>query len=171
MPVTWLGIEAECYNKTQAKVSWQVAEQINVKDYTVQHSEDGRIFTDACTVVASANNQYSCIVPADINFKNFYRVVEQDADGKKTYSTVVTLQSSSVTTLKIYPNPVKDKLYVNSLSNFTRFEISDVNGRVIKQSNITSNKNYIVVQELKAGVYFLKLIGKEETQKEKFIKY
>ena len=171
LPLTWLGIQAEWFNKLQAKVSWQVAQQINVKDYTVQHSNDGRIFTDACTVLASAANQYNCIASANLDSKNYYRVMEQDADGKKMYSDVVLLNGASLSSLKIYPNPVNDKLYVNGLNDFTKFEITDAGGRLIQQSVITSKTNCIIVQQLKSGVYFLKLIGKEKPQTERFIKY
>ena len=171
LPVKWLGVQAVWQNSTQAKLSWQVAEQQNVKDYTVEQSGDGAHYTNVCTVTASAITSYSCIVPAKSDVKNYYRILQQDIDGKATYSKVVVLQSFTKPSLTVYPNPVKDKLYIDGLTGYRTLEITDANGRVIQKLPVLPGTQYVNASRLGAGVYLLTITGDKETQTIKFIRY
>jgi Secretion system C-terminal sorting domain len=170
LPVKWLGVQAQWQNNIQAKVSWQVAEQQNVKDYTVQYSEDGITYTNVCIVPAAAITSYNCIVTANSAVKNYYRVVEQDADGKKSFSKVVVIQSGTKPLLVIYPNPVKDKLYIDGLANYNALKITDAAGRIMLQQNISPGLKQVDTRLLNAGVYLITVSGDKETQTVKFIK-
>jgi hypothetical protein len=170
LPLTWLGIQAQWQNTYQAKVSWQVAQQLNVKDYTVQHSEDGSVYANVCTVSASNLTNYNCIVPANNNVKNYYRVLETDIDGRSTYSKVVLLQSSTKPALAVYPNPAKDKLYIDGITGYSTLEIADANGRIIQKQNISPALKYINISKLNMGVYLLTVTGDKETHTIKFIR-
>lgn len=170
LPVKWLGIQAQWQNSNHAKVSWQVAEQQDVKEYTVQHSLDGILFNDVCTVTAdSFTMQYNCIVPAS-NGKNYYRVAEVDIDGRKTYSKTVSLQSVSQSMVTVYPNPVKDVLYVSGLQNYFSMQIIDMEGRIVQQQTLLPGAQSINVSGLSKGNYLLKLISNADVQTLKFSK-
>ncbi len=171
LPVKWLGVQAQWQNNTEVKLSWQVAEQLNVKDYAVQHSQDGITYTTICIVTASTITNYNCIVQANNSLKNYYRVMEQDIDGKKGYSKVVLLQPQSITALVIYPNPAKDNLYIDGLINYNTLKITDAGGRVMQQQTISSGLKHIDIRVLHAGVYLLTVSGNKETKTVKFIKY
>lgn len=61
---------------------------------------------------------------------------------------------SSLSNLKIYPNPVSDKLFINSIEDAFSYTVTDINGRIIisRRNNIS---NEIDVSSLKPGMYFL----------------
>ena len=169
LPLNWLGVQAQWQNAAQAKVDWQVAEQQSVKTYTVQHSADGNLFTDACTVPAdSAETAYSCIVDAG-NDKNYYRVVETDYDGLKNYSKVVLLQDARQG-LTMYPNPAKDVLYVQGLGNYKTIQIADANGNILQRQIVVSDKQSIDIHNFTPGIYILTLTGNSESKTVRFIK-
>ena len=169
LPVTWLGVQAQWQNTATAKISWLVTNQINVKDYTVQHSVDGTTFNDACKVNATGTENYYCIVPAGGNNKNYYRVLQKDIDGKISYSKTVPLQTFAEQASSVYPNPVKDKLYISSLNKITAVSITDLHGRIISRPVII-NSNIINVSQLAKGIYFILLFSKDDSQTIKFIK-
>lgn len=171
LPLTWLGIQAQWINGSEAKVSWQVAQEKDVKDYTVQHSEDGSIFTDGCTISSSAANSYSCIAQADKNAKNYYRIMQRDVDGKSTYSKIILIRSSSKLQLITYPNPAKDKLYIDGLppDNYG-IKIIDADGQVVRNQSSSSALKYIDISMLHAGVYILSVKTNVDVQTIKFIK-
>ncbi len=98
------------------------------------------------------------------------RVVEQDLDGKKAFSKVVVLQSGTKSSLVIYPNPAKDKLYIDGLTNYTALKITDAGGRIMLQQNISTRLKHIDTRLLNAGVYLLTVSSDTETQTIKFIK-
>lgn len=168
LPVTWLGIQAQWQNTTQAKVSWQVSEQQNVKEYIVQHSVNGTAYTDVCTVAASTQTQYSCIVAA--NEKNYYRVMELDNDGKKMYSKIVTLQANGQSILTVYPNPARNILYIDGLQNYRSIEVTDMMGRIVLKQTLLSGARSINVGSLSKGSYLLKLKSNAGIETLKFSK-
>jgi len=170
LPLNWLGIQAQWQNTAQANVSWQVAEQANVLSYTVQHSTDGNVFTDACTVTAdAAKDQYNCIVEAGYG-KNYYRVVETDNDGKINYSKTVLLESA-LQGLSIYPNPARDVLYIEGVGNYKICSIADVDGHIVQRQVIISPKQMVNISGLAPGLYILTLTGDGDSKTIRFIKH
>ncbi len=169
LPVTWLGIQAQWKNNTQATINWQVANQVNVKDYTVQKSVDGNIFTNACTIAATAAESYSCTLDANSRSINYYRVLQKDLDGKISYSQTIVVQASTHRLLTVYPNPVADKLYISSTEKITAITITDLQGRLLQQP-LLGNNNYISVSQLTKGIYFIRLSADDKIQTIKFIK-
>ncbi len=170
LPLTWLGVQAQWLNTQHATVSWQIAEQQNVQSYTVQESKDGASFTDICAVMATTANNYSCTVPATATVTHYYRVKERDADGKFTYSKTVVLAPSAKAALALYPNPVKDKLYVTGLTGYNSMQVSDANGQLLQQVMVTGSNSFIDISRLRAGVYLLTIKGDKDTQTMKFVK-
>ena len=171
LPVKWLGVQAQWQNTTQAKVTWQVAEQLNVKNYTVQQSLDGTVFKDVCTIAASPAVNYNCLVPANSNAKNYYRIAAQDIDGKLNYSKVVLLQASVNAAVSLYPNPAKDKLVLDGLpSGYRTMQIMDAGGKIIYRQNVLPGLQNINIKPLAAGIYTLIVIGDKQMQTLSFIK-
>ncbi|WP_299113728.1 T9SS type A sorting domain-containing protein [uncultured Winogradskyella sp.] len=72
------------------------------------------------------------------------------------------------TQFRVYPNPVKDKLYLSGSALEQEYTVSlfDVLGkRVVTQKDV----NYIDVSQLRRGVYFLKIRIDDTTLKKKII--
>jgi len=87
------------------------------------------------------------------------------------YSAINVKEDQS---LKIYPNPVNDKLFIDlpySLnSNKITVNIFDIQGRLIQNGSLNNN-NYINTDKLKKGIYIIKIINdKNQTFHSKFIK-
>ncbi len=89
-------------------------------------------------------------------------------------TTTVGINEMTVTTqeFSIYPNPVKSILTVdnNSGSEFYRYEILNLSGKVILKSNFRGKQNKITTENLKRGLYFLRINTKNETFINKFVK-
>lgn len=79
--------------------------------------------------------------------------------------------TASTNTLKLYPNPAKKELFITdfSIDANTTYTIYDLTG-----SSIVSGKklkeNYININSLKAGIYFLRVTQNGKTSIKKFIK-
>jgi len=60
----------------------------------------------------------------------------------------------------IYPNPVKDELFISTISNFSDFAVTifDIDGKRVLSLNVTNfNTKAIDVQKLTSGIYFILL--------------
>lgn len=88
-------------------------------------------------------------------------------DGAALTNKLITdeqIKSTSLTTgIKVYPNPVKNMLYIQAKGN-TTFYLSDAAGKRILTKQIQKNGN-INVSTLPAGLYFLKNSLTGEVQK------
>jgi hypothetical protein len=72
--------------------------------------------------------------------------------------------------LAIYPNPVKDKLYIrHSDSQLDALEIVDISGRLlVREENFTGKS--IDVSQLEKGIYLLRVTVNGKVSVHKFIK-
>jgi len=78
----------------------------------------------------------------------------------------------SNTSIKIFPNPVKDVLSISSKVNLKSISITDINGRILQSIAIVGNKleNSIDVKHLSKGVYFITVKTENGTITEKILK-
>lgn len=82
-------------------------------------------------------------------------------------ATMIELQNQNEFT--IFPNPVKDKLILNSSLVYNEtFRIIDINGYIMKAGFVKSSE--IEIYDLKAGIYIIQLMKNNEMTKLKFIK-
>jgi hypothetical protein len=70
-------------------------------------------------------------------------------------------QQFSVSAFKVYPNPVKNLLNIQSKEVPNKIEIFDTNGRLLQSATIISNQ--VDVSSLSSGTYFVKIYSKENS--------
>ncbi|MEI8053719.1 MAG: Ig-like domain-containing protein [Bacteroidota bacterium] len=122
VPVTFVDIKAE-KQKDAVKVSWKVENEINIRNYTVERSANGRNFTEMGTVPATGSSLYSLLDNSPLNGDNFYRVKSIGASGEIKYSKIVKISFQLVSSITIYPNPIlSDKVAHVSFRNLPQGE-------------------------------------------------
>ena len=106
----------------------------------------------------TSNNQYfteAVTFPiASVQFNYEYQMLEKNS----TVSQDNTLSTTDFKTdeFSIYPNPVKDELFVSGLKKEADYEIFTAEGRLVKKGK--SDKK-IQVSLLQKGVYFIKILN------------
>lgn len=68
----------------------------------------------------------------------------------------------------IYPNPAKDNIHTDHLSDAEKYRIIDASGRLIKEGKISNEM--INISTLQKGNYILQIVAKDQIQNFKFIK-
>ncbi len=174
LPVSISSVTAQKTNNG-IRVSWTAEQEINTGFYTVEHSVDGNHFAALGNIAASSNaaaaaHTYTYIDNSILTGKQFYRIVEVDLDGKKTYSRVATITIDNKKAFDISPNPVADfiTLPVNQFTGST-YLLNSINGMKIATGIIQGSK--IGVASLVHGTYILTVIQQSgEVQSVRFIK-
>lgn len=97
-------------------------------------------------------------------FDDFETIIEDDSS-----LSVNTHQSTRESQYSFYPNPTRDYVYVQGgkEKNYT-VSLYDIRGKLIR--NYKKNSNKIDVRQLKAGIYFLRLMNKNKKHYFSFIK-
>lgn len=92
---------------------------------------------------------------------------------KTTNGGLVGLDNSDIITkeLKLYPNPSKDKITIeSSLTGNRCLSIMNVNSQIVIGRRITNQKTQIDISDLPAGIYFVKLQNENTVDVVKIIK-
>ena len=113
--------------------------------------------------VVSEEAEYTFVVENDRNLvANFEKIEQPEEPGEG----VEELSSS----FNIYPNPVIDKLYIETLTQTLTIKIYDVYGR-LQQSMVNGQQSTVIdVANLNSGIYFVKVVTSEGEAVKRFIK-
>ena len=71
---------------------------------------------------------------------------------------------------RLYPNPTKDFLFLDSETNITKYSIYNTNGQIIKGQDFQISCEEINVTDLSPGIYYIKISSEEKTEVLKWIK-
>ena len=132
-------------------------------------------YGETATLVVIPNENYTFI-----NWTENGNVVSTDI----TYSFTVTEDHSIVANLQyfdgvdengantfvIYPNPVSDKLMIESQEAVRRCDIYTVSGSLVLSEDENSNSFAVEVGDLRAGTYIIRLTTGDKVQTKQFIK-
>ncbi len=92
------------------------------------------------------------------------------ASNTDTLLNNVTFAEDSLVTINLYPNPVNDILNINSKYTLNNISISDINGRVVRNTSLNGTEAQINIADLASGVYLLKVVTSDGTVTKKVIK-
>ncbi len=171
-------------NNTNAQLTWQTANEVNISHFNIQRSSNGVAFTtiDKTTAAdtSNASQQYSYTDKDAFTGANvwYYRLEMVDKDGAKTYSSTLKLQKKlDNLQLSIYPNPVSNKLSLQINSDKKKdvqIEIAALDGKIISTKKISTGASSgsfeINVGNLSKGSYFLRYKTADEQGVVKFEK-
>src|SRR6218665_2837011 len=144
---------------------WQTHSEQNNRGFVIQHSSDGINFSNIGWVDGKNNSfvtQYNFIDEQPVKGKNYYRLEQQDFDNKKTYSPVKMVAFEKLISVNVYPNPVADILTVqNDENNKVVLQITDMQGKLVKQIILPSGKTMVDLHTIPSGSYRYSLQSSE----------
>ncbi len=169
LPVDFLSFDA---TKTPGGVdlTWSVAQQQNCKGYHVSRSTNGITWTRIGFVTAqspASTNTYAFTDATPADGDNYYRIEEEDLDGRLTYSIIRKVNTGNRHfTVTAYPIPTHDVVWMNiETSQYEKavVKIVDMQGKVLRIQEVSlqtgPNKVGSDIRNLSAGVYFLEITG------------
>jgi hypothetical protein len=171
LPVHLFYFAAEKENN-HIKLEWKTENEINFSRFEIEKSTDGSDYNRIKTVPAINNpgtSNYSAI-DESAQGNIYYRLKMIDVDGSFTYSKVVRINPGKKYTVIIYPNPASDKIFVQNMNKYNTGQIADVAGKIVQQFAILQGDEQVTINQLKNGIYYLRLISKEDVQTVRFIK-
>ena len=165
LPLSWGSFNTQCINNS-TKISWQTFHESNTRSFTVQHTNDGTNWNDLTTLPAAGNSSstlyYTYTHLQSNSNTNYYRIIEQDIDGRKTYSPVLKNDCGGKEIFFVYPNPAHNNLWVSLQTEkrgMVTLQMFDSKGALVRQQteNIQSGNNLLGIQlnNLASGIYSL----------------
>ncbi len=170
LPVKLLRFNGNRKNETTDILIWEVVEEIGMKDYEVQISENGFDFKTTGIVAISNNSSnnktYDFTNKGVLNTINFYRLKMVNMDGSFAFSNILKLSNKqkNINTLDVMPNPATSNVFIH-INSFNAhpsiIEILNPLGQRIWKKSIQIIKGIntlpIDVSNLPRGIFFLKV--------------
>ncbi len=171
LPVTWISFDVTLKNNDNAELGWEVNE-INNKGFYVQHSKDGTNWDDITFIQSMSDGKVDRVhtyTYTQYNIgagKHYYRIKQQDIDGKESYSTIKVLNvNSREASVSIWPNPARDNISIQNDGTegnvFNKARLFDQTGKLIIEKALVPGINFMNMISLNSGMYILQLSGTE----------
>lgn len=155
------------------EISWSTASEFNNARFLIEHSGGDAVFVSIGEVKGAGTTaepkEYSFTDRVPLHGANYYRLRQEDYDGKFEYSPVISVQGPKSLTkaMKISPNPVFGRQIRMELTGHTaplRLELIDAGGRRIPLvfDMMEQAADVELPGNLTAGVYYLSAVFAEE---------
>ena len=176
LPLTFLSFNVRLING-DAQLVWTTADEINVKNFEVQKSYDGAVFSTIGLLDARGGTTVNSYEYTDTRLRTgrtYYRIKENDRGSYFLFSSIMSVKLGEEQLLMIYPNPVSDKkLFIDAINvapGTYLVSLLDVEGRKVFTTKRLFSNNVIQVQldqNIASGTYFLTISKGEyiETRK------
>ena len=139
------------------ELTWATSQQVNNAHFEIEHSKDGRLFKEIARIKGEGNttliNHYKYVHLNQIIGNNYYRIKQVDNDGKFSYSNVVFAEYLA-NKFSVYPNPVSNRLMVNSPMHDI-LNIFNELGQKVGNYKIYKGKTEVDMSGFGSGLYLL----------------
>jgi len=148
------------------QLDWSAVNETADRQYEVQRSEDGHLFTTIATMnsngdLSAANYTYNDILPNGAHGNVFYRLQISD-NGKFTWSPVkqVSVETPGKS-LRIYPNPATDHIDIatGTPNGDWQVDILAASGGLVQRAAFLQSNllHFAFGTHLSAGTYFARI--------------
>lgn len=167
LPVTIESFNATPKNNNSVILDWEVAVQINIQSYTLEHSIDGINFIPFKSILANNFSifHYTTIHQNPVEGNNYYRIKIIENNGSSFYSEIRNIKIlNKQKDILVYPLPSNNVLNIESpqslVGKVATIKLFSIDGKLlIKKTTLSLNKIEIVdIKNLKPGVYILNLV-------------
>ena len=172
LPVKLINFTGNYENPGKTLLQWATASEINTLSFTIERSTNGLDYYAIGTENAKGASDYSFI---DDNVTGtsvfYYRLQILDNDGSISYSPIVSIAINGNKDFKVYPNPAKNFINVesNGASNGLII-LTDFAGRTILASKLNGNSlQQISLGNVSKGIYSLSIITANGKQSEAIV--
>jgi hypothetical protein len=178
LPVTLSSFTLNSSDNKAVELNWTTADETDNSGFDVEHSLDakswsklGFVQTKAAEGNSTTDIQYSFLHSSPHLGQNYYRLIQNDFDGKSTPSVIRSINVFSAESVVIYPNPVVDIVRISvkdEIGKVSEMGLTDASGKDIKK--LSAQTTEVNLSGLSSGVYYLYLLTEKGTVYKKLFK-
>jgi len=174
LPVNILSFDAKALNNKTVQLTWNVAAEVDVREYIVERSNDNRNWSAIGSVKASQKSTYGFNDNSPVSGVNYYRLAVKDVNASVAYSDIRTVNFSGKGNMALYPNPANNTLYVSGTDD-KNVVVSIYNevGQIVNtlsSNGETIRTGGIDVSQLLPGAYSIQVKGESGLTTMRFVK-
>ena len=175
LPVQWISFTGSLSSDNTAVLTWQTSNEENNLRYVVEHSSNGSIYSEVGAVSAASQpselNNYRYSVAGLAPGQHYFRIRQVDADGRFSYSRIITLSAGNAARISVYPNPVQGVTTVSAGgSNIQQLFVYSVNGKLMERREPRSGRVELDMSRYRSGIYFIELVTVDGRYRQRVVK-
>lgn len=160
LPVRLLHLSGSIIN-CKAVLVWETTSEESSSHFEIEHSRDGVLFKKVGEVAAAGNSstlkRYDFTVGVDEG-QNWFRLRIVDRDGSFKMSTIILSRNTcSNNGYVIYPNPVKNMVWIKGLQAGQRVVLTNGSGQVVRVWQVASPGSGFDIATLAKGMYSIRI--------------
>ena len=147
------------------ELNWTTEKEENNDYFMIERSIDGANWNTIGQVYGHGNQdfqtnyQFKDLEPIDGS--SYYRLVQYDFNGTRSFSEILSIERSNEVYTEIYPNPVSEKLSISgNTTDIQSWKIYSLKGESLNNRisiiNYTDFQIDLNISSLKSGIYILK---------------
>ncbi len=154
---------------TKVGLQWRTSQETNNRGFTLQRSADGLAWNDVGFVQGAGNastpTQYRYTDVSPYPGINFYRLRQEDIDGRISFSDIATATINSNQFFSISNNPGNGiyKLTMPASNDLLQILVTDATGKLVVSSRTKVGNQVLDISREAPGVYWL-LVKKGNVQ-------
>jgi Secretion system C-terminal sorting domain len=150
------------------QISFATASETNNDFFTIERSADARYFENIGEIKGAGNSaseiSYTYTDEKPLTGINYYRIKQTDYDGQYSYSEIRSVRHKGLSHVSVTPRTTEGRLDITTeLEDYT-IAIYNVAGQEVKRMVGMSLDQSISVESLNAGVYFVKIYSRAESE-------
>jgi hypothetical protein len=174
LPLDVSGFSARA-RKMDVAIDWMVGNNNEQDEFILERSKDGINFETLKVVPAKVILFTAAYAEDDkqpFTGWNYYRLRALSKLGKEKVSHTVKVWFGREQQISITPNPASEKIIASFAepSSISQIELVNISGQVLQRIQTVQFNNIIDISHLQAGIYYLRISGKNGLSTKSFIK-
>src|SRR5690554_6274755 len=181
LPIELLSFNALVSGSDKVRAFWTTMSERDNDYFTVERSIDGLSWIDLGKVPGAGNStsklDYEWFDFEPVNGISYYRLRQNDFDGKFTHSEVrsVVFNQTEHLDFLLYPNPTDGKINLSVIGkslNNVQIKITSISGQIVYfEDGVSGNLLTHDLTNYSKGLYLLKVKTEEESYVFRVVKY
>ncbi len=170
LPITLMDFQAKRSSETAVLVNWNTLQEYNNKGFFIERGETPQQLQK----IGFVNGNGQSLEKRSYSFNDvnagpyawYYRITQQDFDGRAVSSTVIFVKADATKTWRVWANESGQTLqvFVQTIqSKQVQLQLFNTNGQLVLTKSITNNRTVLPVQHLQKGYYTYRLTDGAET--------
>jgi len=120
LPVTLVSFDAKAASARSVVLNWTVVDELNITQYIIESSSDGKHWSPIGSVKAAQTPAYSFRDENPSQGINYYRLQMVEANGSAAHSPIRQVIFSADRQVMLAPNPTSGQIYITGLEKVTQ---------------------------------------------------
>ncbi len=155
-------------------LNWITASETNNSHFNIERSADARNFESIGEIKGAGNSSkeisYAFTDERPLPGINYYRIKQTDFDGQYSYSEIRSVRHKGISNVSITPRTTDGRVdIITELENYS-IAIYNASGQEVKKMTGMSLDQSISLETLHAGVYFVKINSRSESETVRIVK-